>query len=154
MTAGSSRLVLTFWAFFLTSRLLWSQAALPDIDPQNDPSSFVGMKLEELFARFGLPQTVHAARGGESWQDDVVFVYGEGEFFIYRDRVWQVGIKSMYGMKVGDAKAVALLTLGAGAKDEGNYLLYSIAGYTWPVSLRVNIEAGKISAMYVYRTDY
>ena len=149
-----SRISLVYAVLLVFCCQLFAQSALPDIDPQNDPSSFVGMRLEELFARFGLPQTVHAARGEEIWQDDVVFVYGERDFFIYRDRVWQVGVKSMYGMKIGDTKAVALLTLGGDARDEGTYLLYNIAGYNWPVSLRVNIEAGRISAMYVYRPDY
>jgi len=133
---------------------LFAQSAPAGIAAEADPSGFIGMKLEEMFARFGAPQMVYTARGEESWQDDVVFVYGAGDFYVCRDRVWQIGLKSVYGIKTGDAKAVALLVLGETTKDEGSYLLYNIAGQGWPLALRVNLEAGRVSAMYVYRPDY
>ena len=149
-----SRISFVYAALMVIGCQLFAQSAPPGTDRQNDPSSFVGMRLEEVFARFGLPRTVYAARGGESWQDDVVFVYGEGDFYIFRDRVWQVGITSIFGIKIGDAKAAAVLALGERARDEGNHLLLDIAGYGWPLSLRVNFDAGRISAMYIYRPDY
>jgi len=144
--------------FLLCSILLiaglpaWAQSA--PAAQQDQQVSFVGMKLDELYRRFGPPQTVYAARGDENWQDDVVFVYSEGDFYVYRDRVWQIGIKSIYGMKIGDAKGVALLTLGEKAQDGGDYVLYSFSGGAWPLSLRVNVNADKISSIFVYRTDY
>jgi hypothetical protein len=116
--------------------------------------SNIGLRLEDLFMRFGAPKTVHAARGNEDWQDDVVFVYSEGDFYIYRDRVWQIGLKSGYGMKIGDSKAAALMALADKARDEGDYLLYPLRGGAWPLSLRVNFTAGRVSGIFVYRTDF
>jgi len=116
--------------------------------------SNIGLRLEELFQRFGAPKAVHAARGDEDWQDDVVFVYNEGDFYIYRDRVWQIGLKSGYGVKIGDAKAAALLALADRAQDKGDYLLCPITGGAWPLSLRVNFNAGRISGIFVFRTDF
>jgi len=116
--------------------------------------SIIGLKLEDLFSRFGAPRTVYAARGNEDWQDDVVFVYSDWDFYIYRDRVWQIGLKSGYGMKIGDAKTAALNALAGKAQDEGDYLLYQLAGGAWPLSLRVNFTAGRISGIFVYRTDF
>ena len=130
---------------------LWPQVPSSVV---GEPLSFVGMRMDELIRRFGPPQTVYAARGQQIWQDDVVFVYGEGEFFIHRDRVWQIRLPSAFGMQVGDARAVALLVLGNNMRDGGNYLLCDIAGYGWPLSLRVNIDAGRISAIYIYRPDF
>ena len=135
----------------LASAPVWAQMPQP---PQGEPLSFVGMTLNELFERFGPPASVYTARGEEIWQDDVVFVYKEGNFFIYRNRVWQLGLSSLYGIKVGDAKAVALLVLGDEARDEDNYLLHNLSGFGWPLSLRVNLSDGKVSAIYVYRPDY
>ncbi|MDR2924103.1 MAG: hypothetical protein LBU85_12290 [Treponema sp.] len=135
-------------------------AAGPRLWPQQGGSrndeivSNIGLGLEDLFLRFGAPKTVYAARGNEDWQDDVVFVYSEWDFYIYRDRVWQIGVKSGYGMKVGDAKAAALTALADKAQDEGDYLLYPITGGVWPLSLRVNFTAGRVSGIYVYRTDF
>jgi hypothetical protein len=151
-----ARYIHLFCFVFLAGGLsLWAQNASPTAPGQYDEQlSFVGMRLDDLFKRFGTPQTVYAARGGETWQDDVVFVYKEGDFYVFRDRVWQIGIKSVYGIKVGDVKAVAMLVLGENAQDQGDHALYSFPGGAWPLSLRVNFTAGKISAIYVYRPDY
>ena len=134
-------------------------AALPQVVPQavlqeGEPFTFVGMTLAELLGRFGPPRLVYAERGQEHWQDDVVFAYGEGDFYVYRDRVWQVALKSAYGMSIGDIKAVALLLLGENARDEGDYLLYSFPSGGWPVSLRINFANDKISAIFLYRPDF
>ena len=137
--------------FLQAAPSLWSQVS---VFPGAEPLSFVGMRVDELIRRFGPPQTVYAARGQQIWQDDVVFVYGEGEFYIHRDRVWQIRLPSAFGMQVGDARAVALMVLGNNMRDGGNYLLCDIVGYAWPLSLRVNIDAGRISAIYIYRPDY
>jgi len=136
-------------ALLIAGPHLWPQQGGSD-----DIVSNIGLKLEDLFLRFGAPRTVHAARGDEDWQDDVVFVYSELDFYIYRDRVWQIGLKSGYGMKIGDAKAIALLALADKAREEGDYLLYPLTGSAWPLSLRVNFTAGKISGIFVFRTDF
>jgi hypothetical protein len=139
-------------ALFMTASLLWSQSVSGA--RQEEPLSFVGMKLDELINRFGSPQTVHAARGNEHWQDDVVFTYTDYDFYIYRDRVWQVAVKSIYNIKIGDASAVVLLVLGDAAQDMGDYILYALPSGSWPLSLRVNCNAGRVTALFVYRTDY
>jgi len=117
--------------------------------------SFVGMKLSELVERFGTPKAVFAARGNELWQDDVVFQYNEGDFYLYKDRVWQVKLASVRGISVGDPQAAALLVLGDAAQDRGDHLLLPLASKDWPLILRVNVNsAGKVSAIYIYRPDY
>jgi hypothetical protein len=145
------KVILICASLFIAAPFLMSQQ---DINRNDEIISNIGLKLEELFQRFGAPKTVHTARGNEDWQDDVVFIYNEGDFYIYRDRVWQIGLKSGYGVKIGDSKAAALLVFADKAKDEGDYLLYPITGGVWPLSLRINFTAGKISGIFVYRTDY
>jgi len=128
---------------------LWPQ------DSGIQPHSFVGMGLAELIGRFGPPRAVYAARGEESWQDDVVFEYAQGDFYIYRDRVWQVGLASAYGIALGDPKPAALLALGDTAEDRGNYMLLPLPGGGWPLMLRVNFtSAGLASAIFIYRPDF
>jgi len=142
--------------FFCAALLIAGQPLMSQQDGgRNDEIiSNIGLKLEDLFTRYGAPRAVHAARGDETWQDDVVFVYSEWDFYIYRDRVWQIGLKSGYGMKVGDAKAAALTALADKVQDMGDYLLSPITGGAWPLSLRVNFNAGRISGIFVYRTDF
>jgi len=138
----------------LAGASVWAQAGSPVWERNEEPLSLVGMKLDELIRRFGPPQAVHAARGNEHWQDDVVFVYSERKLYIYRDRVWQVELSALSSMKVGDAKGVALLVLGENAQDKGDYAEYPIPGGAWPLSLRVNFNAGKIATIFIYRSDY
>jgi hypothetical protein len=146
--------VLFSFALLMAVMPLWPQNASSAPAQRDEQLSFVGLRLDDVFKRFGSPQSVYAARGIEDWQDDVVFTYNEGDFYIYRDRVWQVGIKSVYGIKVGDSKAVAMLVFGENARDESDYVLYPVPGGAWPLSIRVNCNAGKVSAIYVFRPDY
>jgi hypothetical protein len=120
-----------------------------------EPLPFVGMRLAELIERFGPPETVSAARGGEVWQDDVVFHYAEWEFYIFKDRVWQVKLTSVFGVSLRDSKAVALLVLGNEVQDMGDHLLLPLPARSWPLTLRVNISnTGLVSAIYIYRPDF
>jgi len=121
----------------------------------SDPLSFVGMTLADLIGRFGTPSAVFAARGNELWQDDVVFRYAGADFYIYRDRVWQVKLVSAFGVSNGDSKTAALLALGNTAQDRDDHALLPLTGGNWPLMLRVNFnETGLVIAIYIYRSDF
>jgi hypothetical protein len=142
---------------FLPLLLIVSFIAWPQGQPVNtgEPLSFVGMRLAELIERFGPPETVSTARGGEVWQDDVVFHYAEGEFYIFKDRVWQVKLTAAFGISLRDPKAVALLVLGNEVQDMGDHLLLPLPIGGWPLALRVNFSnTGLVSAIYIYRPDF
>ena len=116
--------------------------------------SFVGMKLEELIERLGPPNAVYAVRGNELWQDDVVFQYAGRDFYIFRDRVWQVKLASVRGISIGDPKAAALLVLGNTAEDRGDHLLLPLTGAGWPLMFRVNFDNALVTAIFIYRSDF
>jgi hypothetical protein len=158
ISASSRRLVLVLPVLFLGVLPLKSQDRPGrTLFPTGDPFALVGMRLEDLIGRFGPPQAVYALRGPEEWQDDVVFVYSEGDFYVAKDRVWQVGLKSVYSLKLGDPRAAALLVLGEEAQDRGDYALRPFTGGSgaWPLTLRVNFNgAGLVSAIFIYRPDF
>jgi hypothetical protein len=132
---------------------LWAQAGETVL--HTDPASLIGLHLENLLSRFGVPQAVYASRGNEEWQDDVVFVYGDADFYVYKDRVWQIGLKSAYGIRLGDSHPVVSLTLGDGALDFEDHVLFTLPSRGWPLTLRVNLDsAGLVSALFVYRSDF
>ncbi|MCL2878892.1 MAG: hypothetical protein FWF29_01485 [Treponema sp.] len=117
-------------------------------------SSYIGLQLDDLITQFGPPESVYSSRGQELWQDDVVFVYLEGDFYIFKDRVWQVKIKNAYGVSVGDPKAAAILALGDEAEDQGDFILLPLPPAGWPITLRMNFNAaGKVSGIFIYRPD-
>jgi len=131
---------------------LWPQE---QVGVTGDPFSLVGMKVAELVERFGPPTAVFAIRGNEVWQDDVVFRYTGTDFYIVKDRVWQVKLTAALGINLGDPKQAALLVLGVKAQDRGDHLLMPVSGKDWPLMFRVNINnAGRVAAIYIYRPDF
>jgi len=131
--------------------LLHSQAQGAE---EEDPVSFVGLTLQQLINRFGVPRMVYAARGLEDWQDDVVFVYDQGYFYIYRDRVWQVGLRSLRGINRGDPQGMIYLRMGENAVARGNSFFYPLHVMPWPLMLRWDIDgAGRVQAIFIYRAD-
>ena len=139
---------------FFTLILLISLPLWPQVNGE-EQLSFVGMTLEDLIGRFGTPKSVIVVRGNESWQDDVVFQYAEGDFYIYVDRVWQVRLASALGISNRDRKNAVLRTLGNTAEDKGDYVLFPISSREWPLMLRVNFNnSGLTSAIYIYRPDF
>ena len=130
---------------------LWAQGQTEN----SGTFSYVGMKLDELIGRFGAPEAVYAARGIEQWQDDVVFRYSEGDFYIFGDRVWQVKLPSVYGISTGDPKAAVSLVLGNQAEDNGDHMLLPLRDQSWPLMMRINFNnAFVVNAIYIYRPDF
>ncbi|MFP3041657.1 hypothetical protein LQZ19_07510 [Treponema primitia] len=133
---------------------LWAQENLGEGNDR-DPNTAIGLTLAMVYARFGIPESVYAVRGAEEWQDDVVFVYNDWDLYIYRDRVWQLGLKSAYGINLGDPGGVVSLTLGEGVQAYTGYLLYPLPSRSWPLQLRINLDAaGKVAAIFIYRSDF
>ena len=117
--------------------------------------SLVGMMMADLLAKFGPPRSVVCERGPEPWQDDVIFQYNGADFYIYRDRIWQVKLASTLGISNGDKKAAALLVLGNKAEEKEDYALAAINNKNWPLMLRVNFNnTGLVTAIYIYRPDF
>jgi len=140
--------------FFLGCFLLCSGMPVFAQTEPLEPAQLIGMTLAELIDNFGVPRQVYAVRGVAAWQDDVVFVYDNGEFFIFGARVWQVKVQSAYNIKEGDTKAAIAKALGDGRSFE-EYTLYQLSGNTWPVILRVNWGgSGKAAGIYIYRSDF
>ncbi|MFP3091041.1 hypothetical protein LQZ21_12025 [Treponema sp. TIM-1] len=132
---------------FLGGTELWAQS--------EDPASLVGLTLTEALSRFGVPLAVYPVRGREEWQDDVVFEYGDRDLYIYRDRVWQLGLKTAYGITLGDSRRLALLVLGERAQNFSGYILASLSGGSWPLIFRVNLDPqDNVSGLFIYRSDF
>ncbi|MDR2803776.1 MAG: hypothetical protein LBB22_05765 [Treponema sp.] len=121
---------------------------------ETDPVIFIGMSVSELIENFGPPDSVYASRGLESWQDDVVFEYSGVDFYIYKDKVWQLSLENGIGISKGDPRAAVLLVLGESALDKEKYISAKLRDSSWPLEWRFNIEGGKVSAIYLYRMDY
>jgi hypothetical protein len=119
-----------------------------------DPSLYIGFTLSDLIGRYGNPKQVYAVRGVEPWQDDVVFVYDAGEFYVFGNRVWQLKLRSAYNVKDDDAKTAVVRVLGDGRDFEG-FTLYQLPAKTWPLMLRINWNtSGRVAGIFIYRSDF
>jgi hypothetical protein len=145
-----------------------TEQTVPAVKAPPDVENAVGLTLREVFAFYGQPDAVHAVRGVEEWQDDVVFVYDDRklDIYIYKDRVWQVRVEAALGLKKGTQKTTALRVLneksalgekgvsGGPVEDKGDHLLYRYPASVWPKYARLNFDAlDRISAIYIYRPD-
>jgi hypothetical protein len=135
--------------------LLPAQESPPPEGEISEPEGLIGLTLEGVYSRFGVPREVYAVRGAEEWQDDVVLVYPQGDFYVYRDRVWQLGIPAARGIRVGDSRRAVLLALGQEDREGEDCFLFPINGRPWPISLRINMgSSGLVSEIFVYRSDF
>ena len=120
-----------------------------------DPLDLIGLTLGELIGTYGIPLSVYAVRGLEVWQDDVVFVYDHGDYYVYRDRVWQVGIGSAKGISVGDPRGLVSLLLGPDYITRGNSILFFIDDKSWPLMVRFDFDSNDmVKVIFIYRTDF
>jgi hypothetical protein len=119
-----------------------------------DPAAEIGLTLAEVITRFGPPLSMYAVRGLVDWQDDVVFAYGDREFYFYEGRVWQMGVRGFRGIRAGERRGVIPLILGDEAAEFDSYTLFTLTGFSWPVTIRFNTDqTGLISSIYIYRSD-
>jgi hypothetical protein len=142
---------------------VWAQAAVGSAGAElpADPAGLLGFNPAQAIGRFGPPDRVFAVRGAEAWQDDVVFEYNGGySLFLYKDRVWQVGIKEGYkgpvlGFIVGSKAERAASILGSPDLELPGAYEWVLPGEAWPVRLRGVVDAaGSIYELYVYRADF
>ncbi|MDR2900713.1 MAG: hypothetical protein LBV20_04260 [Treponema sp.] len=139
----------------IAARFSYAQENTAAPIPPIDPASYVGMTLETLSGQLGLPRSVHAVRGNESWQDDVVFIYPSIEVYIFKDRVWQVCPVSVYNMKIGDSIDQLKTAMGEPLLATAQYLLYQLPSQAWPMMLRINVNPeGKAASFFIYRSDF
>jgi hypothetical protein len=126
----------------------------------DDPSSLLGLALDQSFARFGPPASVRAVRGDEAWQDDVAFVYLPGySLFIFGDKLWQIRLAkpyqgSIFGLFIGDPSDKALSILGQPYESGSGYLVYRMPYKSYPVKLRLVIQDERVVDAYLYRADF
>jgi hypothetical protein len=125
-----------------------------------DPSELLGLTLDEAYRTFGAPASVFPLRGGESWQDDVVFFYPSRLYlFWYRDRVWQVRLDSRFsgtalGCTIGMKRIEVDAVLGAPALEEAGWAVYLLPDRGYPVRARLQFTDGLLRDLYVYRADF
>ena len=137
----------------------WGQPVSGPLLP-SDPAELLGYTPAMAIERFGAPSRVYAVRGGEAWQDDVVFDYGGFGLFLFSDRVWQVRIGADYprpvlGFNVGAGPDRIQATLGLPASTGPDSWEWELPGRSWPVRLRAQAdETGKVMDIYLYRADF
>ncbi|MDR3324517.1 MAG: hypothetical protein LBS82_00820 [Spirochaetaceae bacterium] len=120
-----------------------------------DPVALLGLSVADVLLSFGPPRAVHASRGAQEWQDDVVFEYQGADFYFFNDRVWQVSPRRAGAVGVGDSKLTLAMVYGEAAVDKGSYIVAEVPERAWKTEIRYDIDAaGKVSKIYVYRADY
>jgi hypothetical protein len=137
-----------------------------------DPLSYIGITLAEASVALGTPAEVFSYRGGEGWQDDVVFFYPSHLYlFWFRNRVWQVRVDAKYvdvflGLRIGMARDEVISAVGRQYQELPDSLVFFLADASllvgtdgrsrgaYPLRLRAFFGDGKLSDAYLYRGDF
>ena len=125
-----------------------------------DPLKVIGMDLKAAAEAFGPPQSMFPFRGTAADRDDVVFFFPEHFYlFWFRDRVWQVRFDMRYpGTVLGLALGTPLEQIQASPPGQllpaGDSLFFDIDSAGYPVRVRLVFAAGRLSDVYVYRSDF
>jgi hypothetical protein len=83
----------------------------------------------------------------------VVLVYPQGDFYVFRDRVWQLRIPAVRGIHLGDSREAVVLALGEDAWEGEDCFILPIPNQPWPTALRVNMAGALVAGIFVYRSD-
>ncbi len=145
-------IILTVMTF---SGFLFSEENDNALVSEIDPASYVGFTLEMINNQLGMPASVHAVRGDEAWQDDVVFIYPDIEVYIFKDRVWQICPVSVYNMKIGDSIEQIKSIMGEPLVATEQFFLYRLPSQAWPMMFRINLNQDeKAASFFIYRADF
>jgi hypothetical protein len=119
-----------------------------------DPLPLIGLDPAAAFGTFGPPLEIFP------FEQTVVFYYPDHKYlFWFQNRIWQVRVDRRYelptmGFRMGEGKAETTARIGRLFKESGDAVSFHIAEAGFPMEARLIFEDGKLSDLYVYRSDW
>jgi hypothetical protein len=124
------------------------------------PTELIGMDPAQAFAALGAPAGIFTQRGAVPNEDDVVFFYPDFRYvFWFGNRVWQVSYDRRYagsvlGFSIGMGRAEAEAAAPGRLQESGGSLFLSVDTGRFPLRVRLALAEGRVSDIYVYRSDW
>jgi hypothetical protein len=124
------------------------------------PTELIGMDPAQAFAALGAPAGIFTPRGAVPNEDDVVFFYPDFRYvFWFGNRVWQVSYDRRYagsvlGFSIGMGRAEAEAAAPGRLQESGGSLFLSVDTGRFPLRVRLALAEGRVSDIYVYRSDW
>jgi hypothetical protein len=125
-----------------------------------DPTELIGMDPAQAFAALGAPAGILTQRGAVANEDDVIFFYPDFRYvFWFGNRVWQVCYDRRYagtvlGFSIGMGRAEAESAAPGRLQESGGSLYLSVDTGRFPLRIRLAMTEGRITDIYVYRSDW
>ena len=124
------------------------------------PTELIGMDPAQAFAALGAPAGIFTQRGTVANEDDVVFFYPDFRYvFWFGNRVWQVSCDRRYagsvlGFSIGIGRAEAEAAAPGRLQESGGSLFLSVDTGRFPLRVRLAMADGRVTDIYVYRSDW
>lgn len=131
----------------------------PDQEKSWDLSQLLGMTPPQAIEILGPPSEVYTLKVAEAiWQP--VFYYPQQIYlFFQQNRVWQVRMDRRYGesfqgISMGMSRESVLTILGSPKTEDPGFLLYDLPYSSFPRRWRIILTEGKVSDIFIYRSDF
>jgi hypothetical protein len=122
--------------------------------------AWLGLDLDAVYKKFGVPQEVFSYRADPAAADNVVFYYKNHIYlFWYENRVWVVRFDERYeqeflGLKMGMSREDVLDILGGTFTESADSLIFYLPDRGYPVRLRLFFKVDVLFDAYLYRGDF
>ena len=124
------------------------------------PAELIGMDPAAAFEVLGAPAGIFTQRGAVQNEDDVVFFYPDFRYvFWFGNRIWQVSYDRRYagavlGFSIGMGRAEAEAAAPGRLRESEGSLYLSVDTGRFPLRVRLAMADGRITDIYVYRSDW
>jgi hypothetical protein len=139
---------------------LLALAAVAAAAGPGDPTELIGMDPAQAFAALGAPAGIFTQRGAVPNEDDVIFFYPDFRYvFWFGNRVWQVSYDRRYagtvlGFSIGMGRAEADAAASGRLRESDGSLYLTVDTGRFPLRVRLAMVGGRVTDIYVYRSDW
>jgi len=141
--------------------VLWCCLACVSLpaEQQLDLHALIGMDLQQVYQRLGVPAEVYTLRGERPEQDDVVFYYPSHLYlFWFQNRVWQARVDrrfsgTVFSVSMGATRRQVSDSMEHPVSQLADSLLIHMEDRGYPLQARLYFEEDRLVDVYCFRGD-
>ncbi|OHD12377.1 MAG: hypothetical protein A2Z96_02195 [Spirochaetes bacterium GWB1_48_6] len=149
-----------FSILFLLSLWFTSPVALFSQEVETwDVTQLLGLTPPQAMEILGIPTEIYPLKVTETQWQPILYYPKNIYLFLHQNRVWQLRLDNRYteafqGIKMGMGKLEIVELMGPPLGEEETFLIYNLKYKNFPRRLRLILSEGKLTDIFVYRSDF